>query len=142
MAKKKPSKFGVARRDPLLTGLPGLEFEEIETAEVIELTPEQKATAFLTRYLETERPISCFNSYFEASVKGEAWELKELKNFYRKLVVPDKWSEEKFVSVVNSIYRDNQVMSAVVLDARGRMFDNGAFKEPDKRGSSRRRGRI
>lgn len=142
MAKKKPSKFGVARRDPLLTGLPGLDFETIETAEVIELTPEQKATAFLTRYLETERPISRYHSYFEASVKGEAWELKELKNFYGKLVATEKWTEEKFISVVNSIYRDNQVMSAVVLDARGRMFDNGAFKEPEKRGNSRRRGRI
>lgn len=142
MAKKKPSKFGAAKHDPLLIGNRGLDFENLKPAEVVELTDEQKATAFLSRYLETEHPISRYRPYFEASVKGEAWELKELKQFYLQLVVSGKWSEDKFIEIVNSIYRDNQVMSAVVLDARGRMFDNGALKEPVKRGNSRRRGRI
>lgn len=142
MGKKKPSKFGAAKHDPLLQGNRGLDFSNLKPAEVVELTDEQKATAFLSRYLEVEHPISRFHTYFESSVKGEAWELKELKQFYLKLVVAGKWSEEKFITVANSIYRDNQVMSAVVLDARGRMYDNGGLKEPEKRGSSRRRGRI
>lgn len=142
MSKRKPSKFGAAKHDPLLTGAPGLNFENLKPAEVVELTDSQKATAFLSRYLETEHPISRYRAYFESSVKGEAWEMKELKQFYLKLVVAGKWSEEKFIEVANSIFRDKQVLSAVVLDARGRMYDNGALKPAEPRGSSRRRGRI
>jgi len=142
MRKKKTSKFESAKADPLLRQAPGLQFDNITTAELIELTDAQKATAFLSRYLETEHPISRFHSFFEASVKGEAWELRELKRFYSQLVIPKKWSEEKFIEVANSIYQDNQLMTAVVLDARGRLFDNGSLKPREKPGESRRRGRI
>ncbi len=142
MRKKKTSKFESAKADPLLRQAPGIQFDNIEAADIIELTDAQKATAFLSRYLETEHPISRFHSYFEASVKGEAWEMKELKRFYSQLVIPGKWSEEKFIAIANGIYEDNQLMTAVVLDARGRLFDNGSLKPKEKPGQSRRRGRI
>lgn len=141
MAKKK-TKFDSVKRDPLLQQLPGLQFDNLDPAQVIELTPAQQATAFISRYLETEHPLSRYQAYFESSLKGEGWELRELKNFFLDLVVSGKWTEDKLITVVNSIYQDNQIMSVPSLDARGRMYDQGrlGFKEQEQ--SSRRKGRI
>ncbi len=142
MNQKKKSKFGSIKADPLFHRAQSLEFEDFDSEEILELTEDQKASAFLSEYLENHNPIGYYPKYFASSVKGEAWELKELKQFYIRLVLSKKWSEEKFIAVVNSIYRDNQVMSTIVLDARGRIFDNGGLREVEGRGSSRRRGRI
>jgi len=145
MANHKRSKHGdgSARKDPFLTGLKGLQFEGINEEEISELTDEQKATAFLSRYQEKYDPFIAFKNYFEASVKGEAWDMRELKNYYLKLVIRGNWSEEKLITVVNSIYRENQSMSPTVVDARGRKYDNGALRVPAEPGkNSRRRGRI
>lgn len=142
--KKRPSnKFGSKKATPLFQGIPGLEFDGMAPEDVIATTPEQKAGAFLSRYLEIEHPLTQFKTYFQNSVKGEAWEFKELKRFYIQLVVSGKWTEAKFITVVNSIYRDNHSMTAPTLDARGKFFDQGSLKGPDdKPGNSRRRGRI
>lgn len=140
---KRKTKFGSVKRDPLLQQLPGLAFDNLDPAQVIELTDSQKATAFISRYLATEHPISNYRAYFESSIKGEAWELKELKGFFIELVIANKWSEEKLIAVVNSIYRDNQIMSIPSVDARGRMYDQGRLVDPKEQiVSSRRKGRI
>lgn len=145
MSNHKRSKHGdgSARNDPFLSGLKGLDFDGVDEEEITELTDEQKATVFLSKYQEKYDPFITFKNYFEASVKGEAWDMRELKNYYLKLVVRGNWSEEKLVTVVNSIYRDNQTMSPVVIDARGRKYDNGSLRVPSETGTnSRRRGRI
>jgi len=144
---KKTSKFGSAKADPLLQGLPGLEFDNLTAAEITATTDEQKAEAFISRYIESfkedeDKGASRWKSYFGASVKGEAWELREVKRFFIQLVVSEKWSEEKFVSVVNSIYRDHLVLNVPTLDARGKFFDQGRMSNSPRRGESRRRGRI
>lgn len=139
---KKRTKFDSVKKDPLLQQHEGLQFDNLFPDEVIELTDEQKATAFISRYLERERPISTYNSYFKNSAKGEAWELKELKDYFILLVASEKWSEEKFVAVVNSIYAENQIMSIPSLDVRGRMYDQGSLRTSGKKVTSRRRGRI
>lgn len=139
---KRKTKFDSVRKDPLLQQQPGLVFDGLLPEEVIQLTDEQKATAFISRYLEVERPFSSFPEYFKSSVKGEAWELRELKTHFKNLVITEKWTEKKFISVVNSIYRDNQIMSIPSLDARGRIFDQGRLSSGKPETSSRRRGRI
>lgn len=139
---KKRSKFDSVKNDPLFQQQPGLIFDNLSPESVIELTEDQKMTSFVSRYLANEHPISRFKDYFEASVKGEAWELKELKLLYKKLVLSEKWSEEKFVAVVNSIYRDKQFMTEPTLDARGKMFDQGRLVSTEKTVSSRRKGRL
>lgn len=147
MASKRTSKFGSVRADPLLQGIPGLGFDNLTPDEVIATTDKQKAEVFISNFVEsfkddedggTER----WSSYFGGSVKGEAWELRELKQFYIQLVVSGKWSEDKFSTVIHSMYRDHQVMSVLGLDARGKFYDQGRLEGSVKRGSSRRRGRI
>lgn len=144
---KKTSKFGSAKADPLLQGLPGLEFDNHTPAEITATTDAQKAEVFISRFVESFKEDDDggkdrWSKYFGASVKGEAWELKELKRFYIQLVVSGKWSEEKFTAVVHSIYRDYQIMSVLSLDARGKFYDQGRLTGAIERGSSRRKGRI
>lgn len=144
MAKRTPTnKFGSVKATPLFQGIPGLEFDNMDKDDVTALTDEQRATVFLSKYLELEHPLTQFKIYFQNSVKGEAWEFKELKRFFIQLVVSGKWTEEKFITVVNSIYRDNQTMTAPTLDARGKFFDQGRLVAPDAKPiNPRRRGRI
>lgn len=140
------SKHGSVKNDPLFQHQPGLTFDDMSSDEVIELTDEQKATGFVSRYLDhlkADGQYEKFEPYFKGSVKDWGWELRDFKRFYVKLVVSEKWTEDKFITVLDSVISDNAILGELILDARGKMYDQGRLKNAGRpKESSRRRGRI
>lgn len=138
MGKKRTSKFDSARKDPLLQGAQGLIFDNMKPEDVFELTDAQKATKFLSKYMEVIDPFVTYKEYFQASAKGEAWDMKDVKTQYVALVLKGNWSEEKYVTVINDIFENGAVFSPLTLDFRGRMYEAGQLAS-QKRQSTRRR---
>lgn len=134
------------KRNPLLQGHPGLEFDNLTPEEVIATTDDQKTETFLSRYLESfhgdrDGGTDRFSRYFGSSAKGEAWELRDIKLHYKNLVLSGKWEEDKFVAVLNSLYEDHLLITPLTLEARGKFYDQGKLRG-GPRGYARRRGRI
>lgn len=142
MTKKPVSKFDSVKNDPLLQGKKGLEFDNISESESTELTPAQKATVFLSKYMDVIDPIDTYSDYFHTSAKGEAWELKDIKTQYVNLVVSEKWSEEKYVAVINDIFENRAIFSPLTLDIRGRMYEQGSLSSQQRLARNKRRGRL
>lgn len=141
------SKSGSIKNDPLFQQQPALTFDNLEPEEAIELTDAQKAAGFISRYLDHLKEGDLYHKklepYFKGSVKDWGWELRDFKRFYVKLVLSGKWTEEKYVTVLDTILGDNQMLGEVVLDARGKMHDQGRLAPAGKKAvPSRRRGRI
>lgn len=142
VAKKPSSKFGSIKATPLFQGETGLSFDNVASEEVIELTDEQKASRFLSKYQELVDPFVTYREYFEASAKGSGWDLKDVKTQYIKLVLSGKWPEAKYVTVINDIFEHGAVFSPLVLDTRGRMYEQQALASQRRSASTRRRGRV
>lgn len=140
------SKAGSIKNDPLFQQQPGLEFDNLKAGESIELTDSQKATGFISRYLDHLKEGDLYHEklepYFKGSVKDWGWELRDFKRFYVQLVVSGKWPEKKYIVVLDSIIADNQILGDVVLDVRGKMYDQGRLEASGQSVPSRRRGRI
>jgi hypothetical protein len=140
------SKAGSLKNDPLFQQQPALQFDNLEPEEAIELTDAQKAAGFISRYLDHLKEGDLYHKklepYFKGSVKDWGWELRDFKRFYVHLVVSGKWEEKKFITVLDSIISDNQILGDVVLDVRGKMYDQGRLEATGQSVPSRRRGRI
>jgi hypothetical protein len=140
------SKSGSLKNDPLFQQQPALQFDNLQPEEAIELTDAQKAAGFISRYLDHLKEGDLYHKklepYFKGSVKDWGWELRDFKRFYLQLVVSGKWPEKKFITVLDSIISDNQILGDVVLDVRGKMYDQGRLEGVGQSVPSRRRGRI
>lgn len=134
------------KNNPLFQQQPGLVFDNLNPEDAIELTDAQKATGFISRYLDHLKEGDLYHKklepYFKGSVKDWGWELRDFKRFYITLVVSKKWTEEKYITVLDSIIADNQTLGEITLDIRGKMYDQGRLQKNEKTVPSRRRGRI
>lgn len=139
----KKTKHSAIKRDPAILGQPGLNFGQ---GEYIEPTDEQKASAFISRYLDHMKEDNLYEEklerYFKGSAKDWAWELRDFKLYYKQLVLSGKWAEEKFIAVLDGIISDVQVVNAVTFDIRGKWYDRSETGRPDASRQSRRRGRV
>jgi len=113
------------KRNPLMSGSEGLSFDNIESEELILLTDSQKSEKFLSKYLEVVHPFTRFKEYFNSSAKTNSHLLKEIKTFYIKLVLSEKWSEKKYVACINDIFENKLVLGVTTLDLAGIKFDKG-----------------
>ena len=121
-----------AKRDPLLTGQEPLIADD-EVEEDGYLTEEQEATIFMSRWQERVDPFVQYEEYFRSSAKSSGHILKEIRQFYIKLVVNGVWSDKKFVAVIDRLMQDSQYISAPSMDAVGRQYDRDRIRTQRRR---------
>lgn len=124
------------KHNPLFKEQQGLQFDNINDPITI-LTEDQKVDKFLSKYLEVVNPVSTYKSYFESSAKEINHILKEIKNYYKKLVLNGTWSEKKYVLVINDIFENKMLFSVNTLDISGLKYDKGTLE--NKSGNTKRR---
>lgn len=126
------------KHHPLFQNEETLDFGEFE--DVTELTVDQEVDAFLSKYMDVINPVGTYKTYFDSSAKTIDHILRDVKLYYKKLVLEGKWSERKYVEVINSIFEQKLPISVTVLDTSGLMFDRKAL--PSQKRSNGRRRRI
>lgn len=87
------------------------------------LTDEEKVDAFMSKYMDVVNPVGRYEKYFESSAKSLDHILRDIKLYYKKLVVEGSWTERKYVEVVNDLLENRTVISVTTLDRSGLMFD-------------------
>lgn len=112
-------------RHPLYTGENALDFGL--DIDVTELTPEQKTDAFLSKYQRVVDPIVTYDKYFKSSAKGIDHIFRDVKLYYKKLVVEGTWSERKYVAVLDDIFTNRTILTVATLDFTGLRYDNGTL---------------
>lgn len=122
-------------RHPLYQGENALDFGE--DFNLTELTPEQETDAFLSKYQQIVDPIVKYSKYFESSAKGIDHIFRDVKIYYKKLVIEGNWSEKKYVAVLDDIFTNRAVLTITTLDLAGLRYDNG--KLTSQRSTRRRR---
>lgn len=125
------------KHNPLFKEQQGLQFDNVNEPITI-LTEDQKVDKFLSKYLEVVNPVSTYKSYFESSAKEINHILKEIKNYYKKLVLNGTWSEKKYVLVINDIFENKMLFSINTLDISGLKYDKGTLQN-QSRNTKRRR---
>jgi len=140
MTKKKSKQTPIPhRRNALHQGLPGLEFPNIKPEDLIALTPEQKSEKFLTKYMQIVDPIIRYSEYFDSTAKEISVIYKQIKVGYINLVVTEKWTEKKYVAVINRIFEQKSEINTFILDRIGFMYDNGVLDQQENNRNSVRR---
>lgn len=87
------------------------------------LTNDEKADVFMSKYMDVVNPVARYQKYFESSAKGLDHILRDIKLYYKKLVVEGQWTEKKYVEVINDLLENRTVISITTLDRSGLMFD-------------------
>lgn len=125
-----------AKHNPLFNQENALDFGEDFDPKV--LSDEEKQDAFLSKYMDIVDPIIVYKKYFESSAKDIDHIFRDVKLYYKKLVLQGSWSERKYVEVINDLFENRVVISVVTLDRSGLMYDKGQLSSQRK---SRRTGR-
>lgn len=110
------------KHHPFYKGHSMLDFGE-QTEDLLVKTDRQKMDGFLSKYMDLFNPVEEYEKYFQNSAKTVDHILKEVKTFYKKLVIDGGWSEKKYVVVLNDIFENNVPLSLPVLDNKGFLFD-------------------
>lgn len=111
------------KRHPLYRDEPTLDFGQDFVLD--EMTEDQKADAFLSKYMDLVDPVGKYEKYFSSSAKNLDHILKEVKIYYKKLVVSGDWTEKKYVAVLDDIFTNRAVLSVMTLDSAGLRHDRG-----------------
>lgn len=109
------------KRHPLFQGESTLDFGD--ELDVQSLTDEQKVDAFMSKYMDVINPIKTYETYFKSSAKSVDHILRDVKLYYRKLVLTNKWSEKKYVKVINQIFEKKLPLTVATLDRGGLIHD-------------------
>lgn len=119
------------KRSPVLNEHPALSVEGVE--EVTTLDAQQLTDRFLAQYMDRINPVGRYRSYFDSSAKGVDHLMKEVKVFYKKLVLDGNWSEEKYVNVLDQVFRAGAPLGVMSLENHGRRYDSGSRQNPRRR---------
>lgn len=128
------------KRTPLMIGQQGLNFGNILEEDVTKLTDDQKAKRFLSKYQEVVDPIVTYEDYFHSSAKSIDFIFKEIKTYYKKLVLESGWTERKYVASVNNILENKMIFGIMSLDRSGLFYDRGLLDKNERRDRSPARG--
>lgn len=104
------------------------------------LTVEEKQDAFMSKYMDVVKPVEKYKKYFESSAKDLDHILRDVKLYYKKLVLEGTWNERKYVEVIDDLFSNRVVISIVTLDRAGLMYDKGQLAS--QRNVRRGRGRV
>lgn len=109
------------KRNPLFLGHKGLDFGE----DVMELSDSQKSDKFMSQWMGVFKPFGRYANYLKNSGKDKAVVFREIKNYFKRYVLTDGWSEMKYVMVIDSILESGSMLIPVVIEKFGESFDNG-----------------
>lgn len=104
------------------------------------LTIEEKQDAFMSKYMDVIDPVEKYKKYFESSAKNLDHILRDVKLYYKKLVLEGTWNERKYVEVIDDLFSNRIVISVITLDRAGLMYDKGQLSS--QRNVRRGRGRA
>jgi len=96
------------------------------------LTVEEKQDDFMSKYMENIDPVGRYEKYFQSSAKSVDHILRDVKLFYKKLVLEGSWSDRKYVEVINDLFENRITISVVTLDRSGLMYDKGQLTSQRK----------
>lgn len=121
------------KRNPFLQGETTL-FDLDEEYVVVEdeLDPAQKADVFLSKYMEKIDPIVRYEKFFDGSVKSVDIIFREIKNLYKRTVVEKGWKEEKYIVVLDEIFKNNANLNIFTIDRLGRKYDSNDLSSQKK----------
>ena len=125
-----------ARKNPLFKGENTLDFGE--DVAIHTMTHEEESTLFLSHYQLYIDPLTRYAKYFETSAKDIDYLFLEIKRYHMQLVLKGKWSEDKYVAVLDDIFTNRAALTVTVLDALGFRYDKGTL-DAQRTTSSRRR---
>lgn len=103
------------------------------------LTDEEKQDAFMSKYMDKIDPVGRYEKYFKSSAKDIDHILRDVKLYYKKLVLEGSWTERKYVEVINDLFENRTVISVVTLDRSGLMYDKEQLSSQRKVKKGRRR---
>lgn len=107
------------KRDPFFTGaMKPLDFGD-ETETLMEMSDDDKASKFLSDYMDVNNPVGKHKKYFASSAKDTGHILRDVKLFYKRLVLTGKWDEEKFTDVLDLIFAELLDFNTVTMDRVG-----------------------
>lgn len=107
-----------------LENLP-LEFDNYSTEDTMSLTVEEKQERFMSKYLHVIRPFSQYAEYYPAVQTQPQVFLKMVKNFYKTYVIGEKWSEEKYVKVIDHLCVKYYKLSHKSIVKYGEVYERG-----------------
>lgn len=129
-------------RDPLFRGDVGLPFEESTNDSLFALTDEQKSEEFLSRWLRSVHPFTKYTSFFEKNEKSTDRILRDVKLWYRKLVVNSGWRELKYVYILDHMFLNGMLPLRENFESCEKVYNVGRLAAQVSERKIRRRARI
>lgn len=121
------------KRDPFFNGaMKPLDFGDM-TEDLMAKTDDDKASKFLSDYMETVDPVAKYKSYFQASGKDTGHILRDVKLMYKRLVLEGKWSEEKLIDAFDTIFSEFIELNTVTMDRVGLKLERKKFGSSNNR---------
>lgn len=102
--------------NPLDLGLDGIGTPE-------EMTPEQRASAFLSNFQQYQGGTESYRRYLESSAKEASYIFLEIKRYYIALVVRKGWTERKYLDAICEIFDKRMILGTLTLDRIGLKID-------------------
>lgn len=127
-----------AKRNPLLQRATPLGFDNVTQEDLLVLTDDQKADRFLSRWMELVDPFITYKKVFPRGDSDQKRILKEIKNFYKRFVLKEAWTEQKYFTVVNAMLEARAQVGPLTIERFGKLYDNEGLPEQIK---ARRAGR-
>lgn len=92
--------------------------------ESVVLSPEEKASFFLSEYNELVDPFTRFPHYWRTSALDPDVILAGVRNGYKRYVLGSfEWTEDKFVAVINEIFERDMEFTQFSFNAISRLYD-------------------
>lgn len=121
------------KRDPFFTGaMKPLDFGEA-TDDIMKQTDDDKASKFLSDYMDSKDPVGTYRMYFEGSAKDAGHILRDVKLMYKRLVLEGSWSEEKLLDAFDTIFREFLDLNTVTMDRVGLKIERKQFGSSNNR---------
>lgn len=121
------------KRDPFFTGaMKPLDFGEF-TEDIMAKTDDDKASKFLSDYMETTNPVGTYKSYFNGSAKDAGHILRDVKLMYKRLVLEGAWSEAKLIEALDTVFREFLDLNTVTMDRVGLKIERKQFGSANNR---------
>lgn len=99
----------------------------------MEMTPEQKTSKFLSDYMEEQNPVGKYESYFNASAKSTGHLLKDIKLYYKRLVIEGAWTNEKYIAALDIVFNEFLELNVVTLDRVSMRIERQKFGSSNSR---------
>lgn len=124
------------RQHPLYHSAKGLVFDNQEEFDP-KLSPDRRASFFLSKYQETIDPFTRYPKYFTGSYGNTATILRSIKLYYKKLVCSSEISEREYVVLLDTMFSSRIIMSEKSVRAT---LERTNQKSSDK--SKKRRSKL